>query len=79
MTQNLRDFPDEALAPHGIEVVHPDAFHAQFELEPAIFCTAVRKVRARLKNPPYSFDDYLDTLIRQVATVSELWQLAAFI
>jgi hypothetical protein len=54
VTQNLRDFPDEALAPHGIEAVHPDAFlHAQVGLEPAIFCTAVRKVRARLKNPNY--------------------------
>jgi predicted nucleic acid-binding protein len=82
VTQNLRDFPTEALAPHGIEVVHPDAFlQAQLELEPAIFCTAVCKVRARLKNPPYSVADYLDTLIRQglVATVSELRQFAAFI
>ena len=82
VTQNLRDFPTEALAPHGIEVVHPDAFlQAQLELEPAIFCTAVCKVRARLKNPPYSVTDYLDTLIRQglVATVSELRQFAAFI
>lgn len=82
VTQNLRDFPDEALAPHGIEAVHPDAFlHAQLGLEPAIFCTAVRKVRARLKNPPYSVDDYLDTLTRQglVATVSELRKFAGFI
>jgi hypothetical protein len=82
VTQNLQDFPDEALVPHGIEVVHPDAFlHAQLEFEPAIFCTAVRKVRARLKNPPYSVADYLDTLIRQglVPTVSELRQFAAFI
>jgi len=82
VTQNLRDFPTEALAPHGIEVVHPDDFlQAQLELEPAIFCTAVCKVRARLKNPPYSVADYLDTLIRQglVATVSELRQFAAFI
>jgi hypothetical protein len=82
VTQNLRDFPDEALAPHGIEVVHPDVFlHAQIGLEPAIFCTAVSKVRARLKNPPYSVDDYLGTLTRQglVATVSELRQFAALI
>ena len=82
VTQNLRDFPDEALAPHGIEAVHPDAFlHAQVGLEPAIFCTAVRKVRARLKNPPYSIDEYLDTLTRQglVATVSELRKFADFI
>ncbi len=82
VTQNLRDFPDEALAPHGIEAVHPDTFlHAQVGLEPALFCTAVRKVRGRLKNPPYSVDEYLDTLTRQglVATVSELRKFAAFI
>jgi len=82
VTQNLRDFPDEALAPHGIEAVHPDAFlHVQVGLEPAIFCTALRKVRARLKNPPYSIDEYLDTLTRQglVATVSELRKFADFI
>jgi predicted nucleic acid-binding protein len=82
VTQNLRDFPDEALAPHGIEAVHPDAFlHSQLETEPVPFSTAVRRVRARLKNPPYSVDDYLDTLTRQglVATVSELRKFAAFI
>ncbi len=82
VTQNLRDFPKKVLAPHGTAAVHPDAFlHAQIELEPVIFCTAVRKVRARLKNPLYSVDDYLDTLTRQglVATVSELRKFAAFI
>jgi len=82
VTQNLRDFPDKALAPYGIKAVHPDTFlHAQVGIEPAVFCTAVRKVRARLKRPPYSVDDYLGTLTRQglVATVSELRQFAAFI
>jgi hypothetical protein len=41
----------------------------------------MRKVWARLKNPPYSVDEYLDTLIRQglVATVSELRQFASLI
>ena len=82
LTQNLRDFPENVLVPHGIEAVHPDAFlQAQIGMEPAIFCNAVRKVRARLKNPPYSVSDYLDTLTRQglVATVSELRQFAALI
>jgi hypothetical protein len=82
VTRNLRDFPETALAPHGIEAVHPDQFlRAQFETEPAIFLAAVRKVRARLKNPPYSVDEYLDRLNRQglVATVSELRKFAALI
>jgi hypothetical protein len=82
VTRNLRDFPDEVLTSYGIEAVHPDAFlHAQIGLEPAVFCTAVRKVRARLKNPSYSVDDYLDTLTRQglVATASEPRQFFALI
>ncbi len=65
-----------------IEAVHPDAFpNAQIELEPVTFCTAIRKVRARLKRPAYSVVDYLDTLTRQglVATVSDLRELAAII
>jgi PIN domain len=66
VTQNLRDFPEDALASHGIEVQHPDEFlYNQMSLEPAMFCTAVRKVRARLKKPPYSVDEYLTTLTRQ--------------
>jgi hypothetical protein len=66
VTQNLRDFPEETLAPHGIERLHPDNFlFTQMSLEPAQFCAAVAKVRARLKNPPYSTEEYLATLIRQ--------------
>jgi hypothetical protein len=82
VTQNLRDFPDEIITTYGIEVVHPDQFLvAQIEFEPSLFCTAVRKVRARLQNPPYSVEAYLDTLMRQglVATVSKLQDFAAFI
>jgi hypothetical protein len=47
-------------------------------LAPGLFCSAVRKVRARLKNPSYSVEEYLDTLTRQglVATVAELEQFA---
>jgi len=72
---------DASTAPR-IEAVDPDAFlYAQLGLEPAIFCTAVRKVRVRLQKPPYTVDDYLSTLTRQglVATVSELRRFAAFI
>ncbi len=82
VTQNLRDFPESVLAPHGIEAVHPDTFlHAQLGSEPAAFCLAVRKVRARLKKPPCSVEDYLNTLTRQglVATVSELRPFAALL
>jgi predicted nucleic acid-binding protein len=82
VTQNLKDFPDVALAPFGIEAQHPDTFLCnQMSLAPGLFCTAVQKVRARLRNPPFSVEDYLDTLTRQglVATAAELEQFAAIL
>jgi hypothetical protein len=75
VTQNLKDFPDLALEPFGIQAQHPDEFLCnQMSLAPGLFCSAVRKVRARLRNPPYSVEAYLETLTRQglVATVAEL-------
>jgi predicted nucleic acid-binding protein len=79
VTQNLQDFPEDTLKSYGIETQHPDDFLAShLSLAPGKFCVAVRKVRARLKNPPYSVEDYLATLTRQglVVTVSELEQFA---
>ncbi len=80
VTQNLKHFPAGALAVHGIEAQHPDGFLSNhLSLAPGIFSEAVRKVRARLKHPPYSVDDYLGTLTQQglVATAAELRSLAA--
>lgn len=75
VTLNLRDFPQPALAPWSIEAQHPDAFLAnQFHLAPARFLEVVKRVRARLKNPPKTVEEYLDTLRRQglLATVAEI-------
>lgn len=75
VTQNLQDFPEAALKRYGIEAQHPDDFLANhLNLAPGKFCSAIRKVRARLKNPPYRVEDYLAILVRQglVATVAEL-------
>ncbi|MFN0168245.1 MAG: PIN domain-containing protein, partial [Bryobacteraceae bacterium] len=77
VTQNLKHFPGVVLAPFGIEAQHPDDFlSAQLSLAPGQFSGAVRKVRARLRNPPYSATEYLETLIRQglVATAAGLDQ-----
>ena len=79
VTQNLQDFPAAVLQPYGIETQHPDDFLAHhLNLTPGKFCVAVRKVRARLKNPPYSVEDYLAVLTRQglVVTVTELEQFS---
>ena len=75
VTQNLRDFPKSSLSQYGIEARHPDAFLCgHLALTPGLFCVAVRKVRARLRNPPYSVSEYLDNLARQglEATAAEL-------
>ncbi len=79
VTQNLKDFPQVVVASYGIETQHPDDFLLNhLNLFPGLFCTAVHKIRGRLKNPPYSVEDYLATLTRQglVATVSELEQFS---
>jgi len=82
VTQNLQDFPAETLQIYGIEAQHPDDFLLnQMTLATGQFCAAVRKVRARLKNTPYTVEDYLATLTRQglVATVSQLEQFSELI
>jgi hypothetical protein len=75
VTHNLKDFPNETLAFYGIEAQHPDEFLSHhLNLAPGIFCSSVQKVRRRLKNPPFSVDQYLENLMQQglVATVAEL-------
>ncbi len=79
VTQNLKDFPEAALARFEIEAQHPEEFLCNhLSLAPGVFCGAVRKVRARLLKPSYSVEEYLATLTRQglVATVRELQSLA---
>jgi hypothetical protein len=75
VTQNLKHFPEAILAPYGIAAEHPDEFLCNhFNLAQRLFCSVVKKVRNRLKNPPYTTDEYLGILIRNglLATVSEL-------
>jgi hypothetical protein len=69
VTFNLKDFPDSALQPFGIERQDPDSFLLyQLDLSPGKFLNAIRKHRARLKNPPVSQDQYLEILLRQGLT-----------
>lgn len=82
VTQNLKDFPEANLAPFNISAQHPDEFLCnQLDLAPGVFCAAVRKVRARLKNPPLSVDEYLANLTQQglVGTAAELQQFSQLI
>jgi hypothetical protein len=75
VTTNLKHFPPTALEPFGIEAQHPDEFLCNhLNLAQGLFCSCVQKIRRRLKNPPYTTDEYLETLIRNslVATAAEL-------
>ena len=75
VTFNLKHFPEADLNTYDLTVQHPDVFIRHLiEREPDAVAESVRMVRARLKNPPLSVDQYLATLVRQglVETVSEL-------
>ncbi|MDY0013660.1 MAG: PIN domain-containing protein [Rhodocyclaceae bacterium] len=63
VTFNLRDFPQEALSPFGIEAQHPDAFLLnQLELEPLPALKSIKAMRARLKNPLVPAQHLVETL-----------------
>ncbi len=62
VTFNLTDFPASALAPFDIEALHPDDFLAALlEAAPGPFCTAVKRQRESLRNPPKTAEELLAT------------------
>ena len=75
VTFNLADFPNEYLAGHGIEAQHPDEFITHLlDLNPAAVCSAAKKQRAALRNPPKDVEQFLEALAKQhlPETVSRL-------
>ena len=63
VTANLKDFPRDYLATHGMEAVHPDQFiEKQIGLNLATVIACARRIRARLQNPEKSADEYLEIL-----------------
>jgi hypothetical protein len=75
VTYNLKHFPEDALAPYGIDAQHPDEFVSHlFDLDPGAVCAAVRDQRESLKNPPFSTAELLNEfLARELAeTVAQL-------
>ncbi|MCH2088282.1 MAG: PIN domain-containing protein [Pseudoalteromonas sp.] len=66
VTFNLKDFPDDKLAPLGLSAIHPDVFLSDmFELDPSRALLAAQRQRRSLKNPPMSVDEYLNSLQKQ--------------
>ena len=52
VTFNLKDFPDEALAPYGVEAKHPDDFIIdQIGLAPGAIVNVIVEQAQSLKNP----------------------------
>ena len=65
VTWNLRDFPEEALRPLGIEAVSPDAFvGSMVEADPGRVAGVLRHHRAGLLRPPLTAAEYLSHLER---------------
>lgn len=63
VTFNTKDFPDEALAPFGMEAKHPDEFVLDaIGLQPGIVLRVVAQQADDLKSPPVSLGHLLDTL-----------------
>lgn len=69
VTFNLKDFPREELARFNVEPIHPDDFiRYQLDLKAppaAAVVIAAGNCRQRLKNPPKTAAEYLDTLEMQ--------------
>lgn len=66
VTFNLRDFPEQATQAHGVEVLHPDDFLvAQYDLAPIGVLTVVKSMRERLRKPPRTAIELIETLEAQ--------------
>ncbi|GAA4013124.1 hypothetical protein GCM10022631_26010 [Deinococcus rubellus] len=66
VTQNVRDFPLEVLAPWGIRTVHPDAFLQEVLLShPGQVVEALRRSRHRYRSPPITAQEMLTSLAWQ--------------
>jgi predicted nucleic acid-binding protein len=67
VTFNLKDFPEKILEKYQIEALHPDTFlRSQLDLNPPIFLSCVKAVRARLLKPPKTAQEYLFTLFQHI-------------
>jgi predicted nucleic acid-binding protein len=63
VTLNLRDFPDAACEPLGVEALHPDDFLLNLhDLDPGAVRAVVELQAAELTDPAMTVDEVLDTL-----------------
>ncbi len=75
VTANLKHFPQAVLDAYGIQAEHPDEFIEHLiDLALEVVIAKVKEIRARLKNPEKTAEEYLETLSSQglVRTVQKL-------
>ena len=71
VTYNLKDFPAQALAPHGITAQHPDQFIEHvFDLDAAAIIKAVHDHRASLTRPAKTVEELFDGYLQQGLTTT---------
>lgn len=63
ITRNLKDFPADILQEFDIEAIHPDVFLInQFDLSSAKVLDGLKSIRARMLNPPFTANQYMERL-----------------
>ena len=78
VTFNLKDFPDDAIAPHGIKIVHPDRFLTGVLVRDTDeVISALERESAAFKRPAVSINAFLATLTATVPTFANLASAAA--
>lgn len=66
VTFNLKDFPEQTMDQYNLEVLHPDDFiQFQHDFNTASVIIAAQRCRKRLRNPPKTAAEYLETLSQQ--------------
>lgn len=60
VTDNLKDFPEEALRPYGLEACSADAFIADtIELDASVALYALKRMRERFRRPELTAEEIL--------------------
>lgn len=67
VTTNLRDFAPTDCDPWGITAVHPDEFLMILQAKrPSVMLQVLTEQALDLKNPPWSLEELLGSLVKQV-------------
>ena len=63
VTFNVRDFPQESLQPHSVEVIHPDDFLLDaLDLAPSVVIGELRQQADANRSSPHTLFEILDAL-----------------